>query len=207
MPDSHPNARLEAFCDGVFAIAITLLVIDIRIPDAPEIETDAGLWHGLRHAAPAISAFVLSFGVILITWVNHHNHMKLVNRSCDSFLYSNGFLLLVVAFIPFPTSLLGEHLLTGHATPAVVLYNAVLALQATGWVLISHTAIKNRLAKSEQAAGIIRKNGQFGLYAFILYSLLAFAAFRFPLTSAVVTTLTWIFWLIYGINIKHREEE
>ncbi len=205
MPESNPNARLEAFCDGVFAIAMTLLIIDIRIQDTAEIKTTSDLWLALKHIIPSIFAFLLSFVVVLITWVNHHNHLRLINRSCGSFLYANGFLLLTVVFIPFPTSLLGAYLLTDYAAPAIVLYNSVLALQAIGWVLISNTALKNQLGKSEKNNRQISKNGQFGYFAFILYTLCAISAFWFPLSIAIFTSLTWIFWLIYGTNTKHDE--
>ena len=207
MSETHANARLEAFCDGVFAIAITLLVIDIRIPETAAIENTSGLWHALQHIAPSIYAFLLSFCVILITWVNHHNHLKMVGRSNAAFLYANGFLLLTVAFIPFPTSLLGEYLFSGHAAPAVILYEGVLTLQAVGWILISHTAVRYRLAKSEKAAMEIRRNGRFGYFAFALYALCAVAAAWFPVSVALFTTATWIFWLVFGIRIKHVEAD
>lgn len=205
MAEPNPNTRLEAFCDGVFAIALTLLVIDIKIPTTAEINNTADFWHVLRHIAPSIFSFVLSFVVILITWVNHHNGIKLVNKSCASFIYANGFLLLTVAFIPFPTSLLGEYILTDHAAPAVVLYNTVLALQAVGWILITNTSVNNHLGKSENAILQIRKNRQYGYFAFVLYTLCTILAFWFPLAIAAVTTLTWVFWLIAGIKIKHEQ--
>jgi len=205
MTETNPNSRLEMFCDGVFAIALTLLIIDIKIPATAEINNTADLWHILKHIAPSIFAFVLSFCVIFITWVNHHNHLKLINKSCCSVLYANGLLLLTVVFTPFPPSLLGEYLLTDHAAPAVILYNAVLALQAIGWILISRVALANKLGKSEKADLQIRNNGRFGYFAFLLYTLCAIAAFWFPHTIAGFTTVTWIFWLIYGINIRHEK--
>ncbi|HSN10273.1 MAG TPA: TMEM175 family protein, partial [Hanamia sp.] len=156
----------------------------------------------LKNIAPSIFAFLLSFAVVLITWVNHHNHLKLVDKSCSAFLYANGFLLLTVAFIPFPTSLLGEYLLTDHAAPAVILYEFVLSLQAIGWILISQVAVKAKLAKSEKTEKEIHKNGMFGYFACALYALCAILAIWFPLTIAAFTTLSWIFWLIFGINIK-----
>jgi len=204
MAEVNSNARLETFCDGVFAIALTLLIIDIKIPSATEINNTSDFWAALRHITPSIFTFVLSFTIILITWVNHHNGAKLVNKLSASFIYANGFLLLTVVFIPFPTSLMGEHLLTDHAAPAVVLYTSVLALQAIGWVLISRAALKNHLGKNEKSIAIIRQNGTYGFFAFILYSLCATMAFWFPLTVAIITTITWIFWLIMGINIKHE---
>src|SRR5262245_56126052 len=204
MPESNPNSRLEAFCDGVFAIALTLLIIDIKIPATSEINTSADLWQALRHIVPSIFSFVLSFAVILITWVNHHNGLKLVHKSTSTFYYANGFLLLTVVFIPFPTSLLGEYLLTDHAATAVVLYNSVLSLQSIGWILITGTALKNQLGKSDYAMSEIRKNRMYGYFAFGLYTIFAILAYWLPLTIAALTTITWIFWLVVGINIKHE---
>ena len=206
MPEASPNARLEAFSDGVFAIAVTLLVIELRLPEGLEYNTSKDLWKGIGHMLPSIFAFILSFGVILITWVNHHNYLKLINKSCGSFIYSNGFLLLTVAFIPFPTSLMGEFLFTDHAAPVVILYNVVLSLQAVGWMLISRTAVNNHLGKSEKAMQEIEKNGKFGVFAAILYSSCSVMASWFPLYIAVFVTITWIFWLIFGIKIKHEEQ-
>src|SRR5262245_37702394 len=125
MTDSHPNTRLEAFCDGVFAIALTLLIIDIKIPASEEIRTSRELWLALKHLGPSMFAFVLSFVVILITWLNHHRFFRQLNKSSAPFVYANGLLLLSVVFMPFPTALVGEYLLTDHAAPAVVIYNAV----------------------------------------------------------------------------------
>jgi uncharacterized membrane protein len=204
MEEKNHNSRLEAFCDGVFAIAITLLIIDIKIPSSITINNTADFWHALVHIAPSIFAFVLSFGIILITWVNHHNFLKLVDKSCGSFIYANGFMLLTVAFIPFPTSLLGEYLLTDHAGPAVCLYNSVIAFQSIGWVLIGSTITKNHLGKSERSTLKIRQGTRFGYYAFAIYSMCAFMAFWFPLTVAIVTAIIWIFWLVYGITIRQE---
>jgi len=203
MSETTTSSRLEAFCDGVFAIAITLLIIDVRIPSSEKIESNADFVRALKHVAPSILAFLLSFIIILITWVNHHNAMKLGNKVSSLFIYANGYLLLTVVFMPFPSSLVGEHILTDHAAPAVILYDATMALQALGWVLITQAALKDHLGKSEKATLQIRRNGQFGYFAFALYSLFAILAIWFPLFVAAVTTITWIFWLVWGIRLKH----
>ncbi len=201
----NPNSRLEAFCDGVFAIALTLLVIDIKIPHGMAINNTEEFWRNLQHIIPSMLAFLLSFIIILITWVNHHNCFTLINKSSASFIYANGLLLLTVVIVPFPTSLVGEHLLTNHAAPAVVLYNAVLALQALGWILLCGTITKHHLYNNEKSYHSIRRNGQFGYFACVLYSLCAIVAIWFPLTIDILTTISWLFWLIYGINIKYAE--
>ena len=203
MSDANPNARLEAFCDGVFAIALTLLIIEIRPPSPESIGSTAALWDALGHMAPSIFAFVLSFGIILITWVNHHQALKMVRRSCPSFIYANGFLLLTVVFIPFPTALMGEFLLTGHAAPAVALYNAVLALQSVGWILIISASLRNHLTDGEHAAATARDNRRNGFRALVFYTLLAVAAFWFPVSTAFVTMASWVVWLVIGIRLRH----
>ena len=204
MAETNPNSRLEAFCDGVFAIALTLLIIDIKIPSSEAIVTTNDLWLALQHILPSIFAFVLSFTVILITWVNHHGTLKLINKSSSSFIYSNGLVLLTVVFLPFPTALLGEYLLTDHSSPAIILYVSTLAFQAVGWILFSGAVLKNQLTKDEQSASTIRQNKKYGYFAFIIYSLCAIMAIWFPLTIAIITTIIWIFWLIRGINLKHE---
>jgi uncharacterized membrane protein len=203
MAEENPNSRLEAFCDGVFAIALTLLIIDVKIPSTASITTTGDFWLALRHITPSIFAFLLSFAIILITWVNHHNGMKLVNGSTTSFMYANGVLLLGVVVIPFPTSLLGEYLFTDHSAPAVILYESVMALLAVGWILITTVAMRNRLAKNVTSALTIRQNNRYGYFALTLYSLCAILAAWFPLAIAIITTFIWMFWLIAGINIKH----
>lgn len=204
MSEANHNSRLEAFCDGVFAIALTLLIIDIKIPSTERINNTNEFWLALRHITPSILAFILSFIIILITWVNHHNSLRLVNRSSASYIYSNGFMLLTVVFIPFPTSLMGEYILTDHAAPAVIIYDSTLALQAISWILLTSAALRDQLAKNEKATLSIKDSRKFGYFAFILYSLCAILAVFFPLTIAIITTITWIFWLVWGIRLKNE---
>jgi len=203
MAETNANARLEALSDGVFAIAMTLLVIEIRPPDVERIHATADLWNMLWHALPKISAFLLSFTIIFITWVNHHGMIRMVPRTCASFIYSNGLLLLTVAILPFPTALLGEFVLTDHGAPAVVLYNGVLALQAMSWILMGRTALGNELTRDEPAAAAIRVNTRNGIGAVVLYSVLAAAGLWLPRPVAIVTTATWVVWLAMGLRAKH----
>ena len=203
MAESNINSRLEAFCDGVFAIALTLLIIEIKVPSSENINTTNDLWLALKYLLPSIFAFLLSFIVVFITWVNHHNAIKLVNKSSSAFIYANGFLLLTVVIIPFPTALLGEYLFTDQAAPAVVLYSVVNGLQAIGWILLSRTALKpNPLTKNEKSTLLMRGNHRNGYFALTAYTLCTIIAFWFPLTIALLLSVIWLGWLIYGINLK-----
>ena|SRR5579871_3549810 len=202
MGESHANARLEAFCDGVFAIALTLLVIDIRLPSSSSIASTVELWRALRDLAPSAFAFVLSFIVIFITWVNHHGVLRLAHASSPSFIYANGFLLLTIVFIPFPTALLGAFLWTDHAAPAVVLYDAVLAVQAIGWIFLGGSALSDRLVAGGRATVTIQSNKRNAYFALVIYSLLALSAQWFPVAAASVTAATWLFWLTLSFRMK-----
>jgi uncharacterized membrane protein len=207
MPAHNPNARLETFCDGVFAIALTLLIIDIKLPETAAINSTASFWLALEHIAPSILAFVLSFAIILITWVNHHNALKLAARSSPAFIYANGLLLLSVVFIPFPTSLIGDYILTDHAAPAVILYNLVLILQSFSWALICTTGLNDHLAKNQAAITEIRKNKTYAYYSMAGYSLLAVLSIWIPVPVVIFTILLWILWLVIGINIKSEDPD
>lgn len=118
--DKWPTERLQYFSDAVFAIAMTLLVLDIEIPDVDE----ARLGDALRDAQPQIFAFVLSFAVIAGTWVAHHRRFEIVRTADTRLVQLNLLLLLVVTFLPFPTAVLSEY---GSETPAVVLYAGTVA--------------------------------------------------------------------------------
>jgi len=203
MAETNTNSRLEAFCDGVFAIALTLLIIDIKIPSSVTIGTTDDLWLALKHIVPLIFSFLLSFTIILITWVNHHATLKLVNKSSSPFIYANGLLLLSVVFIPFPTALLGEYLLTDHSAPAVILYSAVCGFQAIGWNLMTRAALKpNLLTKNEKSTLAMRQKRRYSYFAFVIYAIFAIAAFWFPQIIAIAISLTWLIWLILSINTK-----
>ena len=198
----NPNTRLEAFCDGVFAIALTLLIIEVRISPLKNIQTNKDLWDAIKDIAPSISAFLLSFIIIFISWVNHHAVMRMVHKASASFLYANGFLLLTIVIIPFPTALLGEHLFTKHSVPAVVLYSFTQTIGALGWTLVARTAIKHNLERDKHAllklkSTVVKSGG-----AIIFYSACAVAAFWFPTAIAVIITISWLVWLFYGLNMK-----
>lgn len=204
MSETNVNARLEAFSDGVFSIALTLLIIDIKIPPSATINSTHAFWVALERLIPSMVAFLLSFIIILINWVNHHATFKLINKSSQPFIYANGLMLLSVVFIPFPTALIGEYFLTDHVAPAVVLYSAVCAFQSIGWNLLTVAALTAHppLTKNENATLAIRRVRRYSYFAFVPYSACAVVAFWFPKAVAVFLVLTWIVWLVVGVITK-----
>jgi uncharacterized membrane protein len=126
----NDTGRLEAFSDGVLAIAITLLVLDLRVPSrADKHETLAA---ALAHEWPAYAAYIVSFAVIGIIWINHHAMFKLIRRIDRRMLFANLALLLVVSAIPFPTRLFAEYLTAGgwDARVAAAVYSGTMLAMA-----------------------------------------------------------------------------
>src|SRR5262245_58066326 len=99
------TARIEAFSDGVFAIAITLLVLDMKVPGSKDLPADVRLISVLGRQWPTYLAYVTSFLTILIMWVNHHRLFQHIKRTDNPFLMLNGLLLMGVTIVPFPTGL------------------------------------------------------------------------------------------------------
>lgn len=115
--------RMVFFTDAVFAIALTLLVIDVRVPVGA-----SSSWDALVDQLPAIFAYVLSFYVIAVNWMGHHRRFAYVRQFDSRLLILNFLLLFVVAFVPFPTSMIADF--PGEVT-SVVLYSAVVATLST----------------------------------------------------------------------------
>jgi uncharacterized membrane protein len=124
------TSRLEAFSDGVFAIAITLLVLELKVPHAAagKEQTAFALGEKLLREWPSYLALSTSFFTILIMWVHHHLLFKLVRKVDAKLLFANGFLLLLVSVVPFPTAVVAEYLATPEAPAASEFYADVFVL-------------------------------------------------------------------------------
>ncbi len=158
------TGRLEAFSDGVFAIAITLLVLQIAIPEA---ET-SDLWKELGKEWPSFAAYGVSFWVIGILWVSHHAILSCIQRVDRGVLYLNLLVLFSIAFVPFPTALVAEHLDSSeHEEVAAALYATAMSLTALSfgllWLYISRH--RQKLGVTIPAAQIHRRSRVFAVVA------------------------------------------
>src|SRR6267378_1080567 len=116
--EERETARMEAFSDGVFAFAITLLVLYLRDP----VHDGLSLFEGLRSDWASFFALVTSFVTVLIMWMNHHNMFNYIRRTDRRFMLLNGFLLLFVVLTPYTTSLVAAHLDDAEAKAAAAVY-------------------------------------------------------------------------------------
>lgn len=123
------KSRVEAFSDGVFAIAITLLVLTVAQP-----RTYRNLAHQLGTQWPSLAAYVVSFAIIGIMWINHHSIFTHLDHVDRGLLYINLLLLMTIAFLPYPTGVLGQALAKGQGTrTAAVVYGVVMVANAYAW--------------------------------------------------------------------------
>ncbi len=128
--EERETDRLEAFSDGVFAFAITLLVLGLKDPTSG---SSVSLFQGLLGEWPTFFAFVTSFTTILIMWMNHHNMFSYIRRVDREFMLLNGTLLLFVTLTPFTTLLVASHILSSDANTAAVVYSGEFFLLAIAW--------------------------------------------------------------------------
>ena len=139
------TTRLEAFSDGVFAIAITLLVLELRPPELGEGQSGFGdALRALGRLWPEYLAYVVSFLTIGNAWMSHHSIFRLVARTDQTLVYLNTLLLLVVAFVPFPTALISEYQEEGAERAATFVYGATFTLLAAVYALLWWYAARGR---------------------------------------------------------------
>jgi uncharacterized membrane protein len=142
---------MEAFSDGVFAIAITLLILEISLPHAQQGQS---LAHLLRHEWPSYFGYVVSFIVIGVVWWNHHELFKDIEHVDHALMVLNLALLLCIAFVPFPTGLMAEYVRQGsNETVAVMAYGATFTLAAIVFnALWLYVAYPGRLLSADVSA-------------------------------------------------------
>lgn len=148
----YNTTRLEAFSDGIFAIASTLLVLDLAVPLSSQHAAGTGLLAALLAKWPAYCAYVISFTFILVMWINHHTLFKYITRTDHWLLVLNGLLLMFITVVPFPTRLLAEYLPQPcpHTAPfwqcnqvvAALVYNGLYICTAILYNVVWHYAAR-----------------------------------------------------------------
>ena len=183
---------MEAFTDGVFAIAATLLILEITVDTAHT--TDLG--SALLHLWPSYLAYVTSFITIGIIWVNHHAIFELIDRSDRTLLFVNTFFLLDIAFIPFPTKLVAEFLRSPDERDAVLAYDLTLLLMALLFQLLwFYPSRRRRLIASEAPRERVDAITRAFLPGVPLYLSIVAVAFVSATASVVLTLAAAIFYV------------
>ncbi len=193
--EEKETGRLEAFSDGVFAIAITLLILKLKVPALLKAdENSPNLAKALIAQWPSYLSLVTSFFTILVMWVHHHAIFSRVRRS-DAWLdFANGCLLLAFTFVPYPTSVLATYLETPAANAAAAFYSATFIIIAICFNLVLRAAFRKRLLLPSTSASYVQQASRGYLLGPLFYAMAFVAAFFEARLCLGICTTLWIYW-------------
>ena len=186
------KTRLEAFSDGVIAIIITIMVLELKVPHAAELAA-------LKPVLPVLLSYVLSFIYVGIYWNNHHHMLQLVESVNGPILWANLHLLFWLSLIPFVTAWMGENQL---ATLPVALYGGVLLMAAVAYLILMWLLIRH-LGKDSELAQALGRDCK-GKISPIIYALGIAAAFVQPVVSVALYVLVALAWFIPDRRVERR---
>jgi uncharacterized membrane protein len=189
---SEGTGRVEAFSDGVFAIAITLLILELHVPTPSE---GGSLRAALLGLWPSYLAFALSFFVVLVIWVNHHELLRLVREISYPFLFANGFVLFTVTFVPFPTAVLAQHLRTTEAPAATAFYCGTFVFYSLAWCLLLSTIVRGGLFREDVGEETVRRIRHAYATGPVLYAVAAIVAILQPVAGLALNASLWLLWI------------
>ncbi len=184
------KGRLEAFSDGVLAIIITIMVLELKVPHGDDFSD-------LRPLIPIFLSYVLSFIYLAIYWNNHHHLLQAVRHVNGRILWANIHLLFWLSLIPFVTAWMGEN---HFATRPVALYGVALLCPAIAYYILTHALIAHHGRDSELARALGR-DGK-GKISVVIYAAAIPLAFLHPMIACGLYVLVAILWLIPDRRIE-----
>lgn len=192
------TVRIEAFSDGVFCVAVTLLAIEIGV-EAKHTASNGDLLRSLLHLWPVYLAYFISFINVLLAWIGHHGLFKNLRNTDNSVMMTNGMLLMLVALVPFPTKTLGLFFQTGAFKTAVIFYTGYFVLISIAFRLLWHAASRKKdllLHKiSEPTIKNITRNENLGL---ICNCVILAVAFISPWGALLLSFGMWMYWIFFS---------
>jgi uncharacterized membrane protein len=183
---SSDTARLEAFSDGVLAVAITLLVLDIHAPDVEH----GGLATALRQLWPHYIAYVTAFLTIAVMWANHHDLFKIIDKTDRGLMLCNALLLMAICFLPFSTSVLAEHMRgdPGDRQAALLTYGVTLFAIAVGYNVLWRYVSTRGLLRADLPAAVVPAITKVYVASLAIYAATPLLSFF----NAWLSIATWI---------------
>ncbi|MFN8147359.1 MAG: TMEM175 family protein [Candidatus Nanopelagicales bacterium] len=188
------RGRLEAFSDGVLAIVITIMVLELPRPDGHG-EDPGGTWASFVHTenlVPTLVAYVLSFVYVGIYWNNHHHLLKTTHHVTASIMWSNLLLLFWLTLLPYATGWVGEY---PTSIAPTLLYNVVLLATALSYFLLQNRILVAHGGKESDLGEAIGRDRK-GWTSLVLYLVAIPAAFVNPLISQVLFVVVALIWFI-----------
>ena len=189
------KGRLEAFSDGVFAVIITIMVLEMKVPQGSD-------WHALSSVLPAFLSYVLSFVYVGIYWNNHHHLLHAAEHVSGGVLWANLVLLFFLSLVPFTTAWMGQN---HYAPTPVAVYGVMLLLAGVSYTVLTKALIRHH-AKDSLLAISIGRDWK-GVASLLLYAIAILISFSRPRTACAVYVLVAAMWLVPDPRIEKRIEK
>lgn len=189
------TARLEAFSDGIFGVAITLLALDIKIPETAGA-TDAALWRSIVELWPSYLTYFNSFAVVLLIWMGHHMIFREVRVASSRLIFINGLMLLLIALFPYPTRTIGQFAGTDAQAVAAAFYAGYTGLISLSFLLLTLN-LRATPALLMHGGELHAQLGRLALFegaGVVIYAVLAVLALWSPDLSLTGTCAMWLYW-------------
>ncbi len=187
------KSRLEAFSDGVFAIIITIMVLELKVPEGTS-------WAAVKPLMPVFLSYILSFVFIAIYWVNHHHIMHTLKRVNSRVMWANMHLLFWLSLIPFVTGWMGVN---DFDKITVAVYGCVPILSGIAYTILSNEICRTYKEQTPLTRAIAKSNVK-GIWSIILYTAAIPAAlYIHPAVAAVLFVSVSVMWIIPSKSIEH----
>lgn len=190
------KTRLEAFSDGVIAILITIMVLELKPPHGTT-------WELIRPILPTLLSYVISFIIIAIYWGNHHHLLHTVTHINSQIIWANMNLLFWISLIPFATAWMGEN---NFSSGTVAIYAGLHTLCGLAYYILLQSIMRT-IPEHSQLRDILIKQSRKGLMSFGLFAVAIPAAFYYPVISECIFGLVMILWWIPDKNIERSVKE
>ncbi len=195
--DYFSKARVETFSDGIFAIIVTLLVLELQVPEIENHNSIDELLTALIHLLPKIFSWMVSFLIVCVIWVNHHRMFEQLKIVTHGFFWLNANLMLWCSFIPFPTALMGDYV---NNPISLFTFGIILALMAFSFYLMRLNILKNNYVLKEnidlaQYKVATKKSLVFGP---MLYSIGAACSFIHPYLAFAMYFFIPLYFIFYN---------
>ncbi|MEI6410211.1 MAG: TMEM175 family protein [Bacteroidota bacterium] len=190
--------RVETFSDGVFAIIITILVLELKVPHIEHPNDVAELASALWLILPKFFSWVISFFMICVIWVNHHRIFESITHVTHRIFWLNAYLLLWCAFIPFPTALVGDY---PFNPLGLFIFGIVLGLMGLGFTLLRRAITKEQLLAGHINPKAFKKGNKNALiYGVILYLAGGISAWIHPIIALVIFAFIPVYFIFFNVQ-------
>lgn len=198
------KTRIEALSDGIFAIIVTLLVLEIKVPDIHDHRSMNELAKALWSQMPKVLSWIISFLIVCVIWVNHHRILSQLKIVTHSLFWLNANLLLWCSLIPFPTALMGDY---AQNPVALVVFGVILALMAFSFSLIRFNALKTPYVLDESIDIIHYKKATTASIIFgpVLYLIGAVLSLVHPYLGFAIYAFVPLYFIFYN-SAKTKED-